>query len=176
MNQHFNHFQRRNRRPIPAAASQRGAVLYIAMIMLILLALIGIVGMQVTGLQEKMAANYRNAQLAFQAAEADVRLRECYIEDVVNRTSSCAAGAAPIAEICDTSFDPTSWSQSMALNTPIGDRVSLRSIGQCISGNASLDMGLRPVNENPNPVYQVTIYATNVAANADAAVDTIFRP
>jgi len=56
------------------------------------------------------------------------------------------------------------------------DRVSLRAIGPCISGNSGLDMGIGPINEDPNPVYQVTVYATNAAATANAAVDTIFRP
>jgi type IV pilus assembly protein PilX len=48
---------------------QRGAVLYVALIMLILLALLGVVGMQVAGMQERMAANYRAANMAFQASE-----------------------------------------------------------------------------------------------------------
>ena len=73
-----------------SSASQKGAVLYVALIVLILLALLGIVGMQVSGLQEKMSANYRNANLAFQNAEGGVRLRECYAEDVVNKTNNCA--------------------------------------------------------------------------------------
>lgn len=156
--------------------SQQGAVLYIALILVILLALIGIIGMQVTGMQEKMAANYRNVNVAFQNAEADVRQRECYAEDVVNRTNNCAAGAAPIQEICDNGFDPTNWASQMSLNSPLENRVSLRAIGPCISGNSSTDEGTGPVSEDPNPVYQVTVYATNAAANADAAVDTIFRP
>lgn len=169
-------FRPRTFRPIAAPSSQRGVVLYIALIVLILLALIGIVGMQVSGLQEKMAANYLSTHVAFQNAEAAVRLRECYIEDVVNRTDNCADGAAPIEQICDTGFDATTWAQTMALNTPMENRVSLRSIGPCISGNSALDEGVGPVNEDPNPVYQVTVYATNPAATADAAVDTIFRP
>ncbi|MCM5640131.1 PilX N-terminal domain-containing pilus assembly protein, partial [Xanthomonas hortorum] len=41
--------------------TQSGAVLYVALIMLILLALLGIAGMQVTGLQERMAFNYRSS-------------------------------------------------------------------------------------------------------------------
>lgn len=161
---------------LSAPRSQRGVVLYIAMIVLILLALIGIVGMQVAGMQEKMAANYRNVNQAFQGAEQGVRRRECYAEDVVNRTANCTAFAVPIQEICDSGFDPTNWAAGMALNTPAADQVSLRSIGRCISGNSSLDMGTTPVSEDPNPVYQVTVYAVNNAANADAAVDTIFRP
>ena len=38
---------------------QSGAVLYVALVMLVLLALIGIVAMQVAGLQERMSANYQ---------------------------------------------------------------------------------------------------------------------
>ncbi|UWX04750.1 pilus assembly protein [Pseudoxanthomonas sp. NC8] len=144
--------------------------------MLILLALLGIVGMQVAGLQERMAANYLAVNQAFQAAEADVRLRECYIEGVVNRDGACGAGVAPISQTCDDGFDSTNWAQQMSTSVPQANRVSIRSIGGCISGNASLDMGKQPINEDPNPVYQVTVYATNVASTANAAVDTIFRP
>lgn len=171
-------FRRRKWQPAPSTVSQRGAVLYVALIILILLALIGIVGMQVTGLQEKMSANYRNTQVAFQAAESAVRERECYLEGVVNRTNTCVGAAATISEACDAGFDPTSWAGAMAMNSPAGDRVSLRSIGHCISGNSSLAMGIKPKSEDPNPIYQVTIYATDNDDNpsADAAVDTIFRP
>ncbi|KAG1065868.1 hypothetical protein G6F40_017798 [Rhizopus arrhizus] len=59
----------RSFRPVVAPAQQRGAVLYVALVMLILLALLGIAGMQVAGMQEKMAANYRAANRAFQNSE-----------------------------------------------------------------------------------------------------------
>lgn len=165
-------------RPFLSPASQRGAVLYVAMIMLILLALIGIVGMQVTGLQEKMSANYRNVNVAFQNAEGGLRLRECYVEDVVNSTSNCADGTATIQEICGDGFDATNWASTRSLATPVANSVSIRNIGRCITGNSSLDQGVGPVSEDPNPVFQVTVYAVNDAAapSADAAVDTIFRP
>lgn len=165
-------------RPVAPRASQRGAALYVAMMMLILLAMIGIVGMQVTGLQEKMSANYRNVNLAFQNAEGGVRLRECFAEDVVNKTNNCAAGATTIQEICGDGFDATNWASQLSLATPATDSVSIRNIGRCISGNSSLDQGVAPVSEDPNPVFQVTVYAVNdaTAPTADAAVDTIFRP
>jgi type IV pilus assembly protein PilX len=156
--------------------AQRGAALYVALVMLILMAMLGIVGMQVAGLQERMAANYLNVNLAFQAAEADVRMRECYIEGVVNRNGTCADGEAPINQICDDGFDATSWAAQMSTDVPQVNRVSIRAIGPCISGNSSLDMGVGPESEDPNPVYQISIYATNEAATANAAVDTIFRP
>ena len=157
--------------------SQRGAALYVAMMMLILLAMIGIVGMQVTGLQEKMSANYRNVNLAFQNAEGGVRLRECYVEDLVNRTNNCSAGATTIQEICDD-FDATNWASQLSMATPVANSVSIRNVGRCITANSSLDQGVAPISEDPNPVFQVTVYAVNDATSpsADAAVDTIFRP
>ncbi|HET6397437.1 MAG TPA: PilX N-terminal domain-containing pilus assembly protein [Pseudoxanthomonas sp.] len=168
---------RRYRKPAFAGrAGQQGATLYVALIMLILLALIGIVGMQVAGLQERMAANYLNTNLAFQAAEADVRERECYVEGLANRTGACASAAADISQICTDGFDATSWAAEKSTDVPQANRVSIRAIGPCISGNSSLSMGLGPISENPNPVYQITVYATNPAATANAAVDTIFRP
>ncbi|HEY9255145.1 MAG TPA: PilX N-terminal domain-containing pilus assembly protein, partial [Stenotrophomonas sp.] len=61
------------------AGQQQGAVLYVALIMLVLLALIGVVGMQVASMQERMSANYLAANQAFQQAEAQVRGREAEI-------------------------------------------------------------------------------------------------
>ncbi len=171
---------RRKKSPYASSARQKGAVLYVAMIMLILLALIGIVGMQVSGLQEKMSANYRNVNLAFQNAEGRARAAECNVEAQVNRTVvSCGTGLAPTVEqICDTDHDATNWAAARAMGDPAASSTVVRSIGKCISGNTGLGMGVKPESEDPNPVFQVTVYATDFVNNptADAAVDTIFRP
>lgn len=173
------------RRKTPAfasAAGQKGAVLYVALVMLILLALIGIVGMQVTGLQEKMSANYRNVNLAFQNAEAQARVAECDVEALINRTSVNCGGGTPanIDQICDTGFDASNWAAGRAKNAAIAGNTIVRSIGKCISGNTGLAMGVKPESEDPNPVFQITSYATDFGAGnnptAGAAVDTIFRP
>lgn len=172
--------QRSRMSPRNRRALQGGAVLYVALIMLILLALIGIVGMQVTGLQEKMSANYRNTNMAFQNAESLARQTECNLEAQVNRTAagSCTF-AGTIEEICDNGFDATNWAQARAMNTPASDSVVVRSIGKCISGNASLAMGRDAERGGEaNPIFQVTTYATDFADNpsADSALDTIFSP
>lgn len=48
---------------------QAGAVLFVALVMLILLTLIGVTGMQVTMLQERMSGNFRAQQQAFERSE-----------------------------------------------------------------------------------------------------------
>jgi len=59
---------------------QSGAVLIVSLIMLLLLTLIGVSSSQVTGLEEKMASNSRDQNLAFQAAETALRAGEAKIE------------------------------------------------------------------------------------------------
>lgn len=159
--------------------SQGGAVLYVALIMLILLALIGVIGMQVTGMQERMSANYRAVNLAFQRTEDVARNAECALESMVNRTAAAPGcnivDAADVDLVCDNGFDAGDWVEGQTL--PMAPAVNARLIGPCISGNADLDMG-RPLNEDPNPIYQVTVYQTDDDANRTAAtaIDTIFRP
>ncbi len=82
---------------------QRGAVLVISLLMLLVLTLIGVSSMGTANLEEKMAGNLRDRELAFQAAEAALRTGERYIE--ANRYSmtfdvSCTSG------FCDCS-DPS---------------------------------------------------------------------
>jgi type IV pilus assembly protein PilX len=50
--------------------TQSGVVLVVSMIMLLLLTLVGISSMQNSGLEEKMAGNMRDSNIAFQAAES----------------------------------------------------------------------------------------------------------
>lgn len=59
-----------------SARRQRGAVLIVALVMLLLLTMIGLSSMRGTSLQEAMAGNLRDGNLALQAAEAALRKGE----------------------------------------------------------------------------------------------------
>lgn len=58
---------------------QRGAALIVGLIMLLLLTLIGVAGMRDTLLQEKMAGNMRDREIALQAAESALRAGEAQL-------------------------------------------------------------------------------------------------
>lgn len=159
---------------------QTGAVLYIALILLLLLAILGIVGMQVATMQERMSSNYRAANVSFQQSEALARSVECTTEDLVNRTTTTGCNViaeADIDQVCENGFDPGGWARAQAAQDEVVDAVTARLIGPCITANASLDMG-QPVNEDPNPIYQITVFGTDGsgAASSATAIDTIFRP
>lgn len=56
--------------------TQRGAVLIVALVMLLLLTLISLSSMRGTALQENMASNLRESNISLQAAEAALRAGE----------------------------------------------------------------------------------------------------
>ena len=65
--------------------NESGAVLVISLIMLMLLSIIGVTGMQVSTLEEKMAGNSKDQNIAFQAAESALRGGEKWVVDQLLR-------------------------------------------------------------------------------------------
>ncbi|MEG0185014.1 MAG: PilX N-terminal domain-containing pilus assembly protein [Stenotrophomonas sp.] len=160
-------------------ARQRGAVLYIALMLLILLSLLGIVGMQVASMQERMASNYRAVNVAFQASERSVRDTERSIEALDNNTGDGdGLDPADIQRLCDDGYDPTRWVGEQTLAG--APAVNVRRIETCIQGEAALDMGT-PESEEPTRVYQITSFASdrdddnNNEGTSSAAIDTVFK-
>lgn len=62
--QNLNHYQRR---------SQHGAVLIVALVLLLVLTILGTAGIQDTAMEERMAGNFRDHSAALQAAESALR-------------------------------------------------------------------------------------------------------
>lgn len=71
---------------ISSKNKQYGAVLVVSLIMLLILTLIGLSGTQATSLEEKMAGNVRDQNIAFQAAESTLLAAEQFI--LTNPTTS----------------------------------------------------------------------------------------
>jgi type IV pilus assembly protein PilX len=88
-------------------ASQNGAVLVVSLIMLLLMTLIGISAMQSTVLEEKMAGNFKDKNIAFQAAESALRDAE-NLTDTLN-------GHTGMSNIC---------TNGLCYTTPAGTSIS----------------------------------------------------
>lgn len=58
---------------------QKGAVLIVSLLLLLVTTMLGITSMSTTVMEEKMAGNSRQKQLAFQAAEAGLRQAETWL-------------------------------------------------------------------------------------------------
>jgi len=92
---------------------QRGVVLLVCLVMLLLLTVIGLASMSASTLQERMAGGARDSNLAFQAAEASLRVGEAYVKQQV------AASADPMSLFQEATNCPTvtaaQWSAPVGL-------------------------------------------------------------
>ena len=80
---------------------QKGAAIFIALIMLLVMTIIGITASQTTTLEEKMAGNLRDQTLALQAGEAVLRWTETWVGQQVGEPTPVAA--------CGSGCDDTVW-------------------------------------------------------------------
>jgi type IV pilus assembly protein PilX len=162
------------RRPTPLHARQDGAVLYVALILLLLLTLLGIAGVQASAMQERMSSAWRAGNVAFQASEAANRGRELQL------AAQALAGAVLVDTDRCLPFDPGGWAEGELGDGEIGG-VFVQRIDQCVAGGGSLAQGVRPESEGTDDRFQITAFATDVTAvgderTAEAVIDTIFIP
>ena len=71
--------------PAPAPNHQRGMVLVLALVFLLLLTIMGITALNTTSLEEKMSGNVKDRNLAFQAAESALILAESWINAQIGK-------------------------------------------------------------------------------------------
>ncbi|WP_272761755.1 PilX N-terminal domain-containing pilus assembly protein [Luteimonas sp. BLCC-B24] len=145
---------------------QSGAVLYVALMILILMALIGIVALQVASLQERMSANYTATNMAFQAAESRARSTENTLKSQVLAGENPATSLSP--NDCSSTPNLAAW------NDP--DVQHVRRLDLCFSWGA-LDVPADEA-ERTDQIYQITAYSRDRALfpTSEATVDTVFIP
>lgn len=157
------------RGPVVLSHRQQGAVLYVALIILVLLALIGVIGMQVTGLQERMAANYLRVNQAFQGAEAEARAHERTI------AATLFGGAGTYSahqEVCEPIFDPLTWADGITSSSSL----YTRRIDRCFPASSRRIGALR--NEETGNIYEISVVSSDSDTNptASAVISTIYIP
>lgn len=94
---------------------QKGAVLIVSMIILLVMTMIGVTAMQTTTMEERMAGNMRDQNFAFQAAEVALRDAEDFIEGIIN--TSGFNGTEGLHGLADTEPDyanSATWSSTVS--------------------------------------------------------------
>lgn len=138
---------------------QSGVVLVISLIMLLLLTLIGVTSMRVTGLEEKMAGNSKDKNVAFQAAEVSLRDSEAWIANQVAEPEANATGSNSIWTLNSPNLDPnlndvTNWWQD-----PARDQAWWQ--GNAIAFSASPPPLLATVTTSPYSIIELKQYVSD---------------
>jgi type IV pilus assembly protein PilX len=171
---------------------QAGIVLVVSMLVLVVITLLGITGMRNTTLEEKMAGNVRDTQMAFNAAEAALRNAESLLQaatlpafknadtdgDRVVDATATGGYYQPNTTIWKTiNWDPTTapTNQVIASTVAIPDlaaqpslyieEMPATSMGGSLEAGAALNVG----------TYRVTVRAVGGSATSEVILQETFR-
>jgi type IV pilus assembly protein PilX len=175
-----------NNKPLHGiAAHQSGVVLVVSLIMLLLLTLIGTSGMQTTSLEEKMASNIRDRNLAFQAAESALSAAEASLDSPAVLPVFTVAGTGGFYLDSDPANpNPTAaiiLTDAFWAANPVGTS-SVSTLGNGITTPlyiiqklAAACFGSCPPDSTSTP-YKITVRATGSSTNTVVILQSIYSP
>ena len=88
---------------------QQGSALIVSLSILLVLTILGVSAMRNISLEEKMAGNMRDSQVAFEGAEAALRDGELYLETFFNKDDFVKEGAGATAFYLEKGNNPPAW-------------------------------------------------------------------
>lgn len=161
-----------------------GAALIVSLIILLLLTLIGITSMSTTTLEEKMAGNMRDRNLALQAAESALRAGETALVQIPGVPDVCAPAAAPP---CAWAFNAPGNFLALNANWWAGNgrpgaalagvssapRFIIEDRAAVISDGATTGTRGASGNKGPN-VYRITARGTGGTDEAQVLIQSTF--
>ncbi|MEE9494785.1 MAG: PilX N-terminal domain-containing pilus assembly protein [Gammaproteobacteria bacterium] len=165
-------------------ASQRGAVLFISLIMLLVMTLLGVSGLKGTTIEEKMAGNLLDSIHALQAAEAALREGESQLTAVTVPNVSTTPWLSEANEtsegspIYTTTGNLTSSSSSADLTTTMSTLPNqpsyLVEILPPVTNRAQGPIGFNEQNTTSS-FYRITAYSEGKTDKAIAIVQSIYQ-
>jgi type IV pilus assembly protein PilX len=179
-------------KPVTTRARQEGAALFVSLMLLLILTVLGLSSSNVSIMQERMAANVTDYNIAFQDAEETLREIEGRISDIILNGTSGGLGTIPTAsdwglpphDCTATSpgsiADPGDWDDFadgrwQAAPTTGNDYFVLEMREYIPAGGGLLAASAcRPVSESGADVYYMIVARGTGPGGAEAIVQSIF--
>jgi type IV pilus assembly protein PilX len=166
-------------------ATQRGAALVIAMLILLMLSSLGVAMFRSFGLQERIAGNTREKQHAFQAAQSALQFGEWWLTQGNANTGTACSGNLAATTVCSNAvamatFIAGQWTMGSAY-TPINVNGAAPMTISTTGGSGTYYasprlylnyMGLAPGGQAR--VYQVTAMGNGGDVNSVAVVQSTY--
>jgi len=180
---------------------QQGVVLLVGLIMLLLMTIVGLAAIRGSNLQEVMAGNMRERQVAFQTAEAGLRVGEQFIENQnleamafdgnavdwqlpdLNQPLNRAAVGLPVID----NWNQAAW--QVNANSAVADLSGMHAAGpplyvverlevpvqdQAGVDGSGIDLGSTQ-NMEPPEVYRLSSRGESASGSSDAVVQISYR-
>lgn len=160
-----------------APQKQQGAVLIVSLVILLVITMLAVGSMQSTVLEEKMAGNSSDRNLAFQSTESAVREAELFIENIVSLGGfDGSAGLHGRTQAEPSHYDSTTWSDAtkhVVAATDFGSYASpryyVKHFTTVIGTEGSLNMSGYGDNKGTGDVTIFKITARGTGTSADSA-------
>ncbi|MCL1825284.1 MAG: PilX N-terminal domain-containing pilus assembly protein [Betaproteobacteria bacterium] len=148
--------------PLPVFRPQRGAALIIAMILLLVMSLLAVASLRGTLMQERMSANTHDRDLAFQSAEAGLRMGEQQAENWVRN------GATPDWPSCLNSNAGGLYKNINECEQPLWEGPAPGSSGTFWhDANSDTDISFNSAGLSLAPFYIVELISNQAPCNID---------
>ena len=166
---------------------QSGAILIVSLLLLLVLTVLGIVMMQTTRMQERMAGATRDLNLALQGAESGLRYGEVVVSTLAGPDSTsalpctvCQAGTLPVAIYDPAQFD---WSANAAEYGQAAVAATLKSTSNLAENprytvealgfvKDSLDQGQEP--PEGRDFFQISSHSTGATGLASTVLQSTY--
>jgi type IV pilus assembly protein PilX len=169
---------------------QSGVVLFVALMLLLILSMIGVTVARMQTVEERMARNENNRQLATQAAEAALRYAEYQLLNAPPEAvfAGDTAGYYAISQTTGSMVAPTTGIVPTFFSTPAnvmpynGPALSLVPAGPARTPTIAIELvgygsvpgdGLTP-NQEP-PVYRITVQGYDADGTPSVILQEVYR-
>lgn len=161
------------------ARSQRGTVLVVSLLLLLVLTILGVSSMQSTSLEESMAYATRDRNVALQSAEAALRAGETFIETITS--PSALTGSNGLYRRADTEPDYTTaaaWDTTLtplnhvAITAPTGStnaQYFIKETGVITGTQGAMNMNGYGDNRGSGDVTTLRVTARGTGGTANGA-------
>lgn len=162
---------------LAARRRQSGAVLIISLVLLLVITMLAVGSMQSSTLEERMAGNTRDRNLAFQSTESAIREAEVFIENIVSLGNfDGTAGLYGQTHAEPSYYDTATWSTAsnyVVANTDFGSyqapRYFIKYFTVVTGTEGALNLSGYGDNKGTGDVSVFRITAKGTGAGADSA-------
>lgn len=159
---------------------QRGFVLAVSLIFLVVMTLLATSAIRKNILDEKLVGNLRSQNLAFQAAERGLRFCEAALDLRMGSTTMCQPRVGNTIPFNETSAYPSAWSQpnAWANATPVNGNSVMQGVvtqPQCILEKWNVGIGQTGTVPPPSPAWIITARGVGSVASAVVILQETIR-
>lgn len=161
---------------------QKGVVLIVSIVILLILTFIALSTLQTSPIEEKISSNYRQSNISLQAADTTEREAETVVDNLVdisgftNSNGLYTSGNAPDPLASGTWVGTASRSSTQTIPGAATTRYFIELVGTFDSGTVSLNIynyGQDP-NTGPVTVFRIVARATDSSGTAETIVQSFY--